>query len=165
MKTRLIPPSFYKQFFFNIHASNNYKAKVIVEKIYPKTFCSKKLVVKCCWNENLIADEVVDRHVESRSEEERGGKPGVNFINVKWAPFSYKCHFGSFFYIHVTRKKLPKWRSYEKLAHLTLMKLMTCVNFTNISQAAFACPNPKSAKRHWWLDCLMCFWDMRKSCT
>jgi len=31
--------------------------------------------------------------------------------------------FGSFYNIHVTRKKLPKWRSYEESAHFTLMKL------------------------------------------
>ncbi len=29
----------------------------------------------------------------------------------------------SFFYVHVTRKKLPKRRSYEKFAGKTLMKL------------------------------------------
>ncbi len=28
----------------------------------------------------------------------------VNFINVKCTNFSYKSHFGSFFYVHVTRK-------------------------------------------------------------
>jgi len=30
---------------------------------------------------------------------------GVNFINIKCTNFSYKCHFGSFHYIHVTGKK------------------------------------------------------------
>ncbi len=49
--------------------------------------------------------------------------PGVNFINVKPTNFLYKRHFGSFYYVHVTRKKLPKQRSYEKFMHLTLMKL------------------------------------------
>jgi len=48
---------------------------------------------------------------------------GVNFINVKHTNFSYKCRFGSFYNVHVTRKKLPKWHSYEKFARLTLMKL------------------------------------------
>ncbi len=28
----------------------------------------------------------------------------VNFINVFWAHFLHKCRFGSFFYVHVTRK-------------------------------------------------------------
>ncbi len=50
---------------------------------------------------------------------------GVNFINVKRTNFLYKCHFGTFYYIHVTRKKLPKWRSYKKITRLTLMKLTT----------------------------------------
>ncbi len=49
--------------------------------------------------------------------------PVVNFINVKFTNFSYERCFGSFFYVQVTRKKLPKWRSYKKFAHLTLMKL------------------------------------------
>jgi len=48
---------------------------------------------------------------------------GVNFINVKRANFSYEHHFGSFYYVHVTREKLPKQRSYKKFASITLMKL------------------------------------------
>jgi len=36
-----------------------------------------------------------------------------------------------------------------------LLKLKTpWVNFTNILSATFAGANPKSAKRHGWLDCL-----------
>jgi len=50
----------------------------------------------------------------------------VNFINVTRANFSFACPFGSFFYVHVTRKKLPKWCSYEKFVRLTLMKLTPC---------------------------------------
>jgi len=42
--------------------------------------------------------------------------PGVNFINVKCTNFSYEHYFGSFYYVQVTRKKLPKQRSYEKFA-------------------------------------------------
>jgi len=48
---------------------------------------------------------------------------GVNFINVKHTNFSYERRYGSFYYVHVTREKLPKWRSYEKFVCLTLMKL------------------------------------------
>ncbi len=60
-------------------------------------------------------------------------RQGVNFINVKRARFLYECCFGSFFFVHryVTyvrtyiEKKPPKWRSYEKCARITLMKLTT----------------------------------------
>ncbi len=73
--------------------------------------------------------------------------------------FSYECHFGSFFYVknavEMTR------RSYEKRALLTLMKLTAEVDFTNILQAAFARTYPRIAKRHWWLDCLLCFLELR----
>jgi len=48
---------------------------------------------------------------------------GVNFSNVRRTNFSYKHRFSSFYYLHVTRNKLPKWRSYKKFARLTLMKL------------------------------------------
>jgi len=48
---------------------------------------------------------------------------GVNFINVKRTNFLYKRHFGSFNYVHVTRKKLSKQRLYEKFVCLKLMKL------------------------------------------
>jgi len=51
--------------------------------------------------------------------------PGVNFINVKRTNFLYKRSFGSFYYVHVTRKKLSKQHSYEKFVRLTLMKLTT----------------------------------------
>jgi len=43
--------------------------------------------------------------------------------------FSYKRHFGSFFYVHVTREKLPKRRSYEKFVRKMLMKLTTGITF------------------------------------
>jgi len=33
---------------------------------------------------------------------------GVNFINILGANSLYELHFGSFFYVHVTREKLPK---------------------------------------------------------
>jgi len=49
--------------------------------------------------------------------------PVANFINVKRSNFSYKRHFCSIYYVHVTRKKLPKWRSYTKCTRLMLMKL------------------------------------------
>jgi len=46
--------------------------------------------------------------------ESRWGNPcantGVNFINILCTNFSYKHHFGSFFYVHVTREKLLKRR-------------------------------------------------------
>jgi len=34
--------------------------------------------------------------------------PVVNFIKVKNTNFTYERRFGSFYYVHVTRKKLPK---------------------------------------------------------
>ena len=49
--------------------------------------------------------------------------PGVNFINIKHTNFSYKRRFGSFYYAHVTREKLPKRHSYEKFVRILLMKL------------------------------------------
>jgi len=47
--------------------------------------------------------------------------PGVNFINILCMIFLYKCHFGSFFYVHVTREKLPKQHSYKKTVRKMLM--------------------------------------------
>ncbi len=48
---------------------------------------------------------------------------GGNFINILRTNFSYQRRFGSFFYKHVTREKLPKQRSYEKSARKMLLKL------------------------------------------
>jgi len=66
--------------------------------------------------------------------------PGVNFINILRTNFSCKCRFGSFFYVHVTRKKLPKESSYKKFRRKMLMKLtpdrihviVTCRRFDTI---------------------------------
>ncbi len=41
-------------------------------------------------------------------------KPAVNFINFLRTHFLYKHCFGSFFYIHVCREKLPKQHLYKK---------------------------------------------------
>ncbi len=48
---------------------------------------------------------------------------GVNFINVKCTKILYERCFGSFYYTHVTREKLPKRCAYKKFVCLTLMKL------------------------------------------
>ncbi len=50
---------------------------------------------------------------------------GVNFINILCMNFLYEHHFGSFFYVHVTREKLPKEREYKKFVRKMLMKLTT----------------------------------------
>ncbi len=42
-------------------------------------------------------------------------KPLANFINVLRVSFLYERHFGSFFKVHVTRKKLPKRRFVRKM--------------------------------------------------
>jgi len=62
---------------------------------------------------------------------------GVNFINILRTNFSYKCCFGSFFYINVTRGKLPKQRLYKKFMSKMLMKLTlgaTICNFLTINE-------------------------------
>ncbi len=66
-------------------------------------------------------DEELEKHIspsiEEKSEQkfrcnlcdtEYKTKSGVNFINILRANFLYKRHFGSFFYVHITREKLPK---------------------------------------------------------
>jgi len=57
----------------------------------------------------------VQTSVQFDSVPKRNWRKGVNFL--------YERRFGSFYYVHVTRVKLPKWHSYEKFVHLTLMKL------------------------------------------
>ncbi len=55
---------------------------------------------------------------------------GVNFINVKRTNFSYECRFSS--YILALAKK-----SFEKLAHLTLVKLTPAFDFINAFHTHF----------------------------
>jgi hypothetical protein len=49
--------------------------------------------------------------------------PGVNSINILCTYFLYEHRFGSFLYVHVTREKLAKQRSFEKCVRKMLMKL------------------------------------------
>jgi len=49
--------------------------------------------------------------------------PCVNLTNIIHELFLYKSLFGSFFYLHVTREKLPKKCSYKKFLRKMLMKL------------------------------------------
>ncbi len=58
--------------------------------------------------------------------------PVDNFTNILRAPFLYKS---AFFYLHITREKLPKRLSYEKGACKMLVQLTPVNNFTNILRA------------------------------
>ncbi len=52
--------------------------------------------------------------------------------------FLYERHFGSFFYVHETREKLPKQHWYKKFAGKMLMKLTPAVRyFINILHTIF----------------------------
>ncbi len=41
--------------------------------------------------------------------------PVVNFINTKRTNFLYELHFGSFYYVHVTRKKAAETKFIRKI--------------------------------------------------
>ncbi len=49
--------------------------------------------------------------------------PVVNFINILRTNISYECSFGSFFYVYVTREKLPKPHFCKQFVRNMLMKL------------------------------------------
>jgi len=57
-----------------------------------------------------------------------------SYRNLEFTNFSYEHRFGSFFYVHVTREKLPKQRSYEKYAHIMLIKLTPTLFFAPMNQ-------------------------------
>jgi len=69
------------------------------------------------------------------------GLAGVNFVNILCTNFLNECLFGSFFYVHVTREKLPKQCLYKKFVRYMLMKLTTGVNFINILHTTFSYKN------------------------
>ncbi len=55
----------------------------------------------------------------------RKSQLGVNFIKILRKNFSYKCRFGSFFYVHVTRNKLPIKLSNEKFVRSKMLTKLT----------------------------------------
>jgi len=70
----------------------------------------------------------------------QGLTSAVNFINILRTNFLYQRCFGSFFYVHVTREKMPKQLSYQKRMHITLMKLTPedLFFFPEINSASFS---------------------------
>jgi len=67
--------------------------------VYDKTFIVYR---------NISLQTFVHRSLFLVSAERRGViLLVVNFINIKRTIFLYKRRFGSFYYVHVTRKKLP----------------------------------------------------------
>jgi len=80
--------------------------------------------------------------------------PGVNFINVKRANFTYKCHFGSFFssYLYV-----------KKVAKMTFVRKMRWWNWRQvfISQTFLTCDCARSysilfSYLDWWNGLAFC---------
>jgi len=80
------------------------------------TLSWKMLMSRMAWSTSIIVVSLSVSSIFSHGS-------AVNFINIIRANFSYKRRFSSFYYVHVTRKKLLKWRSYKKCAHIKLMKL------------------------------------------
>jgi len=79
---------------------------------------------------------------------------GVNFINILLTHFCTKVLWEAFFYLHVTREKLPKRLLYKK----TLVKCWWNWHLRLISPTclpeAFTFEDPKSAKRQSRHQCL-----------
>ncbi len=69
--------------------------------------------------------------------------------------FTYKFFIQtSFFYIHVTREKLPKRHLYENCVH-NVDEIDTWGRFYQRSTAAFAYGDPESVKRYWQFDWIL----------
>ncbi len=66
-----------------------------------------------------------------RLKSSKSSRQRVNFINIIRMPFSFECHFGSFFYLLAAREKLPKQRLYTKFVCIMLMKLTKNVSNFN----------------------------------
>ncbi len=90
---------FMSSFCANILSPKNYKAKLQVEKNCAKHNCTKKLGVKCWWNWDLgLISSTFDTQI-----------------------LCTKVFFGSFFYLHVAREKLPKRCSFEKKFRIKML--------------------------------------------
>ncbi len=73
-----------------------------------------------------FVENVDQKELSRRPFSKKFHRPSVNFINILRAHFLYESAFlpKSFCQSHhVTREKLPKALSYEKLVHEMLMKL------------------------------------------
>jgi len=94
-----------------------------------------------CWKICFDCWKVLRRCTK---EQRHSDQPGVNFINILRTNFSYEYHFGSFFYVHVTREKLLKQHSYIKC---WWNWLQVSIFSTTILFEAFTQVDPISAKK------------------
>jgi hypothetical protein len=85
---------------------------------------------------------------------------GVNFINVKCSKFLYERHFSIFYYVHVTREKLPKQCLYEKFVRSLLMKLTPGEFHQRSYEQLLWVQIPKAQKDTCDLTVCLPFWDL-----
>jgi hypothetical protein len=124
----------------SISSTFTYKffVRTLFRQLFPCT-CNKKKAAK----KRLSYEKRVHKRLMKLTT-------GIDVINILHTNFSYERCFGSFFHVHVTRKKLPKNDFHtKKCVRKRLMKLIAGINIINILCKPFMCADPKSAKRYW----------------
>jgi len=85
----------------------------------------------------------------------------VNFINILSARFLYKSELSSFSLITFGFEIFWRQNIGKNITHKMLTKSTPYgVDFPNVVRAAFALPDPKSAKDTDDLTVFLCFWDL-----
>jgi len=86
--------------------------------------------------------------------------PGVNFINVKGTNFSYEHCFGSFYYVHVTRKKAAKTTFIRKICSFNIDEIDGRCHFQQLFTCSFYASRSQKRKNTATLSVFLRFWDL-----
>jgi len=80
---------------------------------------------------------------------------------IKWSSFWNSCYKiwlilagGGYYYNNSYYRTGRSKSAHGGTRTKQVRKTVTGINFTNVLRASIACAHSKSAKRHWWLDCL-----------
>ncbi len=112
-----ISSTFYAHILGWYFGTKNFKPKT--QQFLAPKFCMKNAHIKSWWNWRQVVAiwSLVWLYLILKIW------PSVNFINILRTNFFVRTSFLQFFYVHVTREKLPKQHSYEKFVCKMLMKL------------------------------------------
>ncbi len=129
------------------------KSKTVIREKAQKHFCTKKLLIKCWWNWHLrsISSTCLCTAFTCALNLYFTNNTMPNFTST----FNWKvCQS----FILYTLCCAPSKTSVNLLAQKLLLERWwnwpLRLNFINVLYTAFACADPESVKRYWWLNCI-----------
>ncbi len=125
------------------------------------------------WLWRVITDESCRRRISPGSWSSDSESPEIVFKIWSWFVTCLLKPISPTLYEQLLHAQIPKVQKtlmirlsfcafeifvYKSCCKTLMNKLTPAVNYTNVLCAAFVCADPKSAKRHWWLELFGSTW-------